>query len=381
MKPLRIAIRSFADFQSALAAQIAAYRELHPEVEVEVVAFDLPSLEDAVLGANGLRAGEWDLAIFPTDWIGSAINSWYHRKPHSRGCNQTRSPIGPKVGQPASASRSATETTSTASPGTTAPNASSTAKTSSKTPKNKKAFAAQFGRELKPPITWQEFHETARFFTRPSQSLYGTLFAAYPDGHNTLYDLVLQVWSRGGELYTADGLPTLNHPTVDRGARLLSRHNQRSSGLLSRSAHKIDSISSGDVFLSGQIAMMANWFGFAARSSSPESPLQRQARASANPRRQTRPNGVAQHLLGDRNRHRKPCQARPATNCCATSRAPRAISSPRSTEPSASGSRPGTIPKSSSACRSTRNSNTSAPQPERFPSAKTCRNSRRSSIR
>ena len=75
MKPLRIAIRSFADFQSALAAQIAAYRELHPEVEIEVVAFDLPSLEDAVLGGNGLRSGEWDLAIFPTDWIGSAINT------------------------------------------------------------------------------------------------------------------------------------------------------------------------------------------------------------------------------------------------------------------------------------------------------------------
>ena len=139
-------------------------------------------------------------------------------------------------------------------------------------PEEQKAFAAQFGRELKPPITWEEFHETARFFTRPSQSLYGTLFAAYPDGHNTLYDLVLQVWSRGGELYTADGLPTLNHPTVVEALDYYRNIINDPRCLLS-GADKIDSISSGDVFLSGQVAMMVNWFGFAARSSGPGSPL------------------------------------------------------------------------------------------------------------
>src|SRR5271168_1802254 len=75
MKPLRIAIRSFTDFHAALAAQIAAYRELHPEIEIEVTAFDLSGLEDAVLGNEGLRAGGWDLAIFPTDWIGAAVRT------------------------------------------------------------------------------------------------------------------------------------------------------------------------------------------------------------------------------------------------------------------------------------------------------------------
>jgi threonine dehydrogenase-like Zn-dependent dehydrogenase/ABC-type glycerol-3-phosphate transport system substrate-binding protein len=271
MKPLRIAIRSFADFQSALAAQIAAYRELHPEVEVEVVAFDLPSLEDAVLGANGLRSGEWDLAIFPTDWIGSAINTGTSE--HLTPWMQSNPLPDWPEGWPASLREPLRHGDDFyCIPWHDGPECLIYRKDLFENPEEKQAFANQFGRELKPPITWQEFHETARFFTRPSQSLYGTLFAAYPDGHNTLYDLVLQVWSRGGELYTSDGLPTLNHPTVIEALDYY-RGIINDPQACYPEGHKIDSISSGDVFLSGQVAMMANWFGFAARSSSPESPL------------------------------------------------------------------------------------------------------------
>ncbi len=271
MKPLRIAIRSFADFQSALAAQIAAYRKLHPDVEIEVVAFDLASLEDAVLGTHGLRAGAWDLAIFPTDWIGSAINTaaienltpWMQSNPL---------PDWPE-GWPASLLDPLCYGDDFyCIPWHDGPECLIYRKDLFENPQEQKAFAIQFGRELKPPITWEEFHETARFFTRTSQSLHGTLFAAYPDGHNTLYDLVLQVWSRDGELYTADGLPTLNHPIVVEALdyyRGIINDTQASYP----GSNQIDSISSGDVFLSGQIAMMVNWFGFAARCSSIDSPL------------------------------------------------------------------------------------------------------------
>jgi multiple sugar transport system substrate-binding protein len=275
MKPLRIAIRSFADFQAALAAQVAAYRELHPEVEIEVVAFDLPGLEDAVLSGNGLRSGEWDLAIFPTDWIGSAINSGALENLTS-WMNSNQLPDWPE-GWPASLREPLRHGADFyCIPWHDGPECLIYRKDLFENAEERKVFAIQFGRELKPPITWEEFHETAHFFTRSSQPgkapLWGTLFAAYPDGHNTLYDLVLQVWSRGGELYTADGLPTLSHPTV---VEALDYY--RSIVTDSRScypgANEIDSISSGDVFLSGQIAMMVNWFGFAARCSSTDSPL------------------------------------------------------------------------------------------------------------
>lgn len=272
MKPLRIAIRSFADFQSALAAQLAAYRDQHPEIEIEVVAHDLRGLEDAVLGPDGLRAGGWDLAIFTTDWIGSAIdtNSIENLTPWMQA-----DPLpGWPEGWPASLREPLRHGDGFYSiPWHDGPECLIYRKDLFENPEEQRAFAAQFNRELKPPVTWQEFHETARFFTRPSQSLYGTLFAACPDGHNTLYDLVLQVWSRGGELYTAEGLPTLNSPTV---VKALDYYRNIINDPIAcyPDASRIDSISSGDVFLSGQIAMMANWFGFAARASGPGSPLQ-----------------------------------------------------------------------------------------------------------
>jgi multiple sugar transport system substrate-binding protein len=134
------------------------------------------------------------------------------------------------------------------------------------------AFAELFGRNLAPPATWDEFHETARFFTRPDDGLYGTLFAACPDGHNTLYDIVLQVWSREGELYDADGKPSLRNPIVVEGLDYYRAIVRDPLACYPDSAN-LDSVQSGDVFLSGKIAMMVNWFGFAARCQRPGSPL------------------------------------------------------------------------------------------------------------
>src|SRR5277367_3723906 len=208
MKQLRIAIRSFADFESALTAQIAAYRQLHPAIDIEVVSFDLRGLEDAMLGSNGLRVGGWDLAIFPTDWIGAAVGAgalehldpWIEASPLS----------GWPEGWPASLREPLRRRDGFyCIPWHDGPECLIYRKDLFEDACERDAFAKQFGRQLAPPQTWQEFHETARFFTRPSQGMYGTLFAAYPDGHNTLYDLVLQVWSRGGELYTSEGLPML----------------------------------------------------------------------------------------------------------------------------------------------------------------------------
>jgi multiple sugar transport system substrate-binding protein len=270
MKRLRIALRSFADFQASFGAQIDVYREAHPEIEIERVAFDLPGLVQVVLG-GGLLHGEWDLAIFPTDWIGSAIN---------RGAIENLTPwmeSNPLPDWPHGWPASLRDPLRQGKdyyciPWHDGPECLIYRKDLFEDPRERETFTAQYGRELKPPATWNEFYETARFFTRPAQSLYGTLFAAYPDGHNTLYDLVLQVWSRGGELFTSDGTPTLNHPTVvealDYYRSIIKDENACYPG-----SEKIDSISSGDVFLSGQIAMMVNWFGFAARSSQPGSPL------------------------------------------------------------------------------------------------------------
>ena len=140
-------------------------------------------------------------------------------------------------------------------------------------PERRAAYRAQFARELTPPTTWEQFEETARFFTDARAGLYGTVFAAFPDGHNTLYDFALQLWSRGGELFDSAGEAQLTSPQA------LAWHSISiaASCAIERCAilgsPQLDSTQSGDVFLSGEVAMMANWFGFAARSCREGSPL------------------------------------------------------------------------------------------------------------
>jgi multiple sugar transport system substrate-binding protein len=133
-------------------------------------------------------------------------------------------------------------------------------------------FCTRFGRELAPPRTWQEFEETSRFFTDSASRLYGTVFAAFPDGHNTLYDFALQVWSRGGELVDENGHPHVNSADAVRGLDFYRQVVRDGSACHPRSP-QLDSTQSGDLFLAGEVAMMANWFGFAARADREDSPL------------------------------------------------------------------------------------------------------------
>jgi multiple sugar transport system substrate-binding protein len=271
MKKLRIAMRSFADFEAALNAQIAAYRGLNPEAEIEIAACDLRGLEEAVLGDNGLRSADWDLAIFPTDWIGAAAQSncleslapWMQENPL---------PDWPE-GWPASLREPLRRGEDLyCIPWHDGPECLIYRLDLFEDRAERAAFADLFGRDLAQPITWNEFHETARFFTRPGDGRYGTLFAAYPDGHNTLYDIVLQVWSRGGELYDADGVPCLTDPIV---VEAVDYYRAIIGDPLAcyPKATSLDSVQSGDVFLSEKIATMVNWFGFAARCQQPGSPL------------------------------------------------------------------------------------------------------------
>ena len=47
-------------------------------------------------------------------------------------------------------------------------------------PERQLRIESAFGAPLAPPQTWDEFHRMARFFQRPEEGLYGTVFAAFP---------------------------------------------------------------------------------------------------------------------------------------------------------------------------------------------------------
>jgi len=126
-------------------------------------------------------------------------------------------------------------------------------------------YALKFGEPLAVPQTWDQFHRIARFLTHPRKSVYGTAFAAFPDGHNTVYDFCLQLWTRGGELFENSGRMLLDTPksceALDFYRELL-----KDASAVHPESRMFDSVQSGLAFAAGQIAMMVNWFGFASMS-------------------------------------------------------------------------------------------------------------------
>ena len=130
-------------------------------------------------------------------------------------------------------------------------------------PTNQAIYAAQYGEPLRAPQSWAEFHRVAGFFQRPETPLYGTVFAAFPDGHNTVYDFCLQLWTRGGELFDDAGNLQLNTPqaaaALDFYRTVLNDRNA-----IHPACRDLDSVGAGLAFAAGEVAMMVNWFGFAA---------------------------------------------------------------------------------------------------------------------
>jgi multiple sugar transport system substrate-binding protein len=269
---LRIAVREFSDFENALAEEIALYRRQQPDVEFEPVPLDLHKLYAELFEKHGLRNGTWDIGYITTDWLAEAaeegaleeLTPYMQRKPvpdwPQGWARSIVDPIyfGDKL---------------YCLPWHDGPECLIYRRDLFEDPKEQQAFRNQYGYELKPPLTWKQFSDIARFFTRPAQDLYGTLFAAFPDGHNTLYDFALQLWSRGGEFEDKHGNALLD--TREAIAALdFYRNTIRDASMCYPNAEKYDSTRSGDVFLSGQVGMMVNWFGFAARCDRPGSPLQ-----------------------------------------------------------------------------------------------------------
>ncbi len=263
MPLLRIALREFADFENAMAAQIKAFCAQRSDVAIEAVPLDLDRLHRAVF-AGGLADGDWDLAMLITDWLPDAIG---------KGLLEKLNPYmaaAPLRDWPQGWSRSLAgpldfDGNLYCIPYHDGPECLIYRRDLFEAPGERAAFEKAFGYALRPPRTWQEFEDVARFFTRPEQGLHGTVFACYPDGHNTLYDYTLQVWSRGGELHDDSGQPTFASPHAE-AALDFYRRIARDARCCHPGSVGFDSVASGSAFLDGSVAMMVNWFGFASRA-------------------------------------------------------------------------------------------------------------------
>jgi multiple sugar transport system substrate-binding protein len=268
---IRIAVRQFDDFENALAEEISIYARLNPSCEVEAAAFDVESLHAELFSNGGLKDGTWDLGFVVTDWLAEAAASHaledltpYHERQPIPGWPDgwASSLVAPLYFGSSVYSL----------PWHDGPECLIYRRDLFEKETEKDNFRRQHGYSLAPPKSWQEFRDVARFFTRPDAGLYGTLFAAFPDGHNTLYDFALQVWSRGGEL--ADGQGNITLDTAEaRTALDYYRNLVQDASACHPEARKCDSTRAGDIFLSGAVAMMVNWFGFSARCERPGAAL------------------------------------------------------------------------------------------------------------
>lgn len=263
MPTLRIAVRKFDPFRSAIEKQFADFVSVTgADAAVEAVELDLNPLHETLFDKGGLTDGTWDIVFLPTDWLPEAVEGGLIRDLAPHHVDR------PAPDYPNGWSKSLTQMQRYndgmyGMPYHDGPQCLIYRSDLFEDGQEKAAFRRRFGRDLAVPRTWSAFLDCARFFHRPDQDLAGTVLAAFPDGHNGVYDYCIQLWTRGGEPFDDNGKLAISGPAAIE-ALSFYRSLARDDTACHADAQEIDSVKSGLLFCDGKIAMMANWFGFAA---------------------------------------------------------------------------------------------------------------------
>ncbi|HSZ17968.1 MAG TPA: extracellular solute-binding protein, partial [Terracidiphilus sp.] len=162
MTTLRIALRHYSDFENALQEQARLFAASRPGITVQLVSLGIHELYQTALTDGGLREGRYDLALLVTDWLAEGITS---RSLEDLQMWQDRLPIPDwPQGWPRSLVRPLIFDGKLSSlPWHDGPECLVYRSDIFVDPKRREDFLAQFGRALEPPVTWQEFAETAQF--------------------------------------------------------------------------------------------------------------------------------------------------------------------------------------------------------------------------
>ncbi len=261
-KKFRIAVRKFGPFETAIEKIWTKFcQQYNCELELEAIAMDLHPLYDSILKEDGLKNGNWDVALMNTDWITEANSSGAitNLKPL---IEKDAPELFPNGWSSSLLGMQQFDDRFVGLPFHNGPECMVYRKDLIESNKEKEAFKDKYGKELKLPETWDDLLQVAEFFNRPDENLYGTSFAAYPDGHNTVFDFCLQLWTRGGELMDKENRVILNSNTALEGMTFY-RQALQNENILHPKSHEFDSVKAGLAFANGELAMMVNWFGFA----------------------------------------------------------------------------------------------------------------------
>lgn len=248
---LRIAVRRFGPFESGIVKQFESFRAATGvEAALEAVPFDLNELHAALFAQGGLKDGAWDIAFLPTDWIAEAVAAGAVR---DLAPLQVGRPIPdfPQAWSPSLLSLQRFGGGFWGMPYHDGPQCLI----------YRTDLLAEAG--LAVPATWDAFLHAARTLHAPEQGRAGTVLALFADGHNAFYDFCIHLWTRGGAPFDAAGRPALTSPAAHAALDFL-RTLAADRMAVGADLHAIDSVQSGLMFCRGEVALMTNWFGFAA---------------------------------------------------------------------------------------------------------------------
>jgi multiple sugar transport system substrate-binding protein len=267
----RVAVRKYGPFETAIEKQWASFEaDAKTGLALDAVAMDLHPLEDALFTSDGMASGDWDVCFVATDWIAAM---------HEARAAVDLAPmlkVDPMEDFPAAWAESLLRLQRLGDavlgiPYHDGPECLIYRADIFNDPALQTDYRKQFHKPLAPPTTWDEFQRIARFLNSPEQGCYGTASAAFPDGHNSVYDFLLQLWTRGGELFSSDGKICFQ-TTAAADALAFHRTMLSDSTAVHPRCRELDSVKAGLAFGAGEVAMMVNWFGFATMAhTSPES--------------------------------------------------------------------------------------------------------------
>ncbi len=282
MTTLNLTYRSFDGFDRAFDAQVAAFRALHPDVAVALSHAGPEELYHELVAGGGVRDGACDVMLALTDWLPELMRDG--------GLLRLDDYLAadPPDGWPAGWSGSMLALQRDVSgiyglPYHDGPEVFHYRSDLFDDEIERARFRVNHGRELAVPETWSELLEVAHFFTRPERGLYGCVVAGLNDGHNTVYDFMIHLWSRGGRLFDASMRPVFNDAI---GCEALQFYVD-----LLTTAHvtpprtlEYDSVQAGVAYSMGEGAMMLNWSGFMATAQLPPSTIIDKTRCTRIPR-------------------------------------------------------------------------------------------------
>jgi multiple sugar transport system substrate-binding protein len=270
MPTLRFVGRPFEGFERALQRQVESFNRTR-EDELELIRDHrpLPEIHAELVETGDVADGTYDLFLCLSDWL-PALAAAGHLTPLDDRLAADPPADWPEGWADSMRELVGYEGTTYGVPYHDGPEIFHYREDLFESVAEQRAFGERYGRPLHVPKTWDEFLEVAEFFTRPEEDLWGTVVAALPDGHNNVYDFLIHLWSRGGEILDADGDPAFDGEE-GREALTFYRDLIHERGVAPPESVEMESVEAGGFYADGKAAMMWNWAGFGAMAESPDS--------------------------------------------------------------------------------------------------------------